>query len=153
VQLGLSKPKSAPYNLHMADQTILKPLGLIKDLKILVHGILYVITFTVIQNSVPNFSYFILLGRPWLRDAKMFHDWGNNTITIQGMGTIRTIFVTKKLKTPTKHPKMLICYDFHSRIFDQEKDLMFASEPGLFLIKTIVVLTLVKIDELINLIS
>jgi hypothetical protein len=32
VQLGLSKPKLAPYNLPMANQTIVKPLGLIKDL-------------------------------------------------------------------------------------------------------------------------
>jgi len=39
VQLGLSKPKLALYNLHMADQTMVKPLGLIKDFKILVHGI------------------------------------------------------------------------------------------------------------------
>ncbi len=35
VQLGLSKPNPSPYNLHMADQTIIKPLGLIRDLKIL----------------------------------------------------------------------------------------------------------------------
>jgi hypothetical protein len=28
------KPKPAPYNLRMADQTTTKPLGLIKDLKI-----------------------------------------------------------------------------------------------------------------------
>jgi hypothetical protein len=45
LQLGLSKPKPTPYNLCMANQTITKPLGLIKDLKILVHGIPYVITF------------------------------------------------------------------------------------------------------------
>jgi hypothetical protein len=37
MQLGLSKPKPTPYNLRMVDQTIAKPLGLIKDLKILVH--------------------------------------------------------------------------------------------------------------------
>jgi hypothetical protein len=48
VQLGLSKPKLTPYNLHMANQTIVKPLGLIKDLRILVHGIPYVVTFNVI---------------------------------------------------------------------------------------------------------
>jgi hypothetical protein len=46
--LGLSKPKPAPYNLHMANQTIAKPLGLIKDLKILVHGIPYVVIFIMI---------------------------------------------------------------------------------------------------------
>ncbi len=48
VQLGLSKPKPTPYNLCMADQTITKPLGLIKDLKKKFHGIPYVITFIMI---------------------------------------------------------------------------------------------------------
>jgi hypothetical protein len=41
VHLGLSKLKPKPYNLCMANQTIAKPLGLIKDLEILVHGIPY----------------------------------------------------------------------------------------------------------------
>jgi len=35
VQLCLSKPNPSPYNLHMANQTIVKPLSLIRDLKIL----------------------------------------------------------------------------------------------------------------------
>ncbi len=74
-------------------------------------------------------NYFMLLGHPWLRDAKMFHDWGNNTITVQGIGTVRTIHVTKKLKAPTKHLKMLICYDFHFGMFDEEEDLIFATKP------------------------
>ncbi len=82
VQLGLSKPKPTPYNLHMVDQTIVKPLALIKDLRILVHGIIYVVTFTIIQSIVLDSNYFMLLGRPWLRDAKMSHDRGNNAITI-----------------------------------------------------------------------
>jgi hypothetical protein len=88
----------------MADQTIAKPLGLIRDLRILVHGIPYAVTFIVIQNNVLNSSYFMLLGHPWLRDAKMSHDWGNNIITIQGACTVRTILVTKKFGAPTKHP-------------------------------------------------
>ncbi len=62
VQLGLSKPKLALYNLRMVDQTITKPLGLIKDLKIHVHGILYIATFTIIKNNVLDFTYFMLLG-------------------------------------------------------------------------------------------
>jgi hypothetical protein len=48
MQLGLLKPNPTPYNLRMADQTIAKALGLIKDFRILVHGILYIITFTMI---------------------------------------------------------------------------------------------------------
>jgi hypothetical protein len=41
IQLGLPKPNPIPYNLHVAYQTIAKPLGLIKDPKIFVHGIPY----------------------------------------------------------------------------------------------------------------
>jgi hypothetical protein len=52
-----------------------------------------------------------------------------NTITIQGIDIIRTILVTKKLGAPTKHPKVLVCYDFHLKIFDEEEDLMFATKP------------------------
>jgi hypothetical protein len=66
---------------------------------------------------VLDFRYFMLLGRPWLKDVKMYHNWGNNIITIQGTSTIRTIHVTKKVGAPTNYPKVLVCYDFHSRIF------------------------------------
>jgi hypothetical protein len=68
--------------MKMVDQTTTKPVELIKNLKIYVHGILYIITFTVLHNSVVDFYYSMLLGRPWLRDAKLAHDWGNNIVTI-----------------------------------------------------------------------
>ncbi len=48
----------------MANQTIIKPLGLIKDLKIIVHGIPYVVTFIVIHSIVLDSNYLILLGHP-----------------------------------------------------------------------------------------
>ncbi len=72
--MGLLKFKLAPYNLRMADQTTTKPMGLIKDLKIYVHDIPYIITFIILQNNVVDSSYSMLLGRPWLKDAKMAHD-------------------------------------------------------------------------------
>jgi hypothetical protein len=37
--LGFPSPKLTPYTLWMANQTITKPIGLIKDLKIHIHGI------------------------------------------------------------------------------------------------------------------
>jgi len=60
---------------------------------------------------------------------------------LQGANTVKTIHVIEKLGTPTKRPKVLVCYEFHSGIFDEKKDLMFTTEPRLFSIKTIVVLT------------
>ncbi len=53
LRLGLPKPKLAPYNLRMADQTTTKLMGLIRDLK--VHDILYIIMFIVLYNNVVEF--------------------------------------------------------------------------------------------------
>ncbi len=111
LRLGLPKPKPTPYNLRMVDQTTIKPVGFIRDLKIYVHGIPYITIFIVLQNSVVDFSYSMLLGRPWLRDVKMAHDWGNNTITLQGNGIIRIITVTKHLGGEVGKLEVLMCYN------------------------------------------
>ncbi len=102
LRLGLPKPKPTPYNLRMAYQTTTKLMGFIKDLKIYVHGIPYIITFTVLRNSVVDFSYSMLLGRPWLKDVKVAHDWESNIITIQWNGIVRTITITKNLEGEVK---------------------------------------------------
>jgi hypothetical protein len=61
-------------------QTITKPVRLIKDLRMYVHGIPYIATFTIIHNTIVDSNYSKLLGRPWFRDAKVAHDWGNDYI-------------------------------------------------------------------------
>jgi hypothetical protein len=71
---------------------------------IYVHGIPYITMFTVLQNNVVNFSYSMLLGRPWLKDAKMAHDWGSNIVIIQWNGIVRTIIVIKHLGSEVKRP-------------------------------------------------
>jgi hypothetical protein len=58
----------------MVDQTTTKLVGLIIDLKLHVHGISYITTFTILHNSVVDSSYSMLLGKPWLRDVKVAHD-------------------------------------------------------------------------------
>jgi hypothetical protein len=62
--LGLPKPKHVPYNLRKANQTTINQMGLIKNMKIYVHDILYIITFIVLQSNVVDSNYSMLLGRP-----------------------------------------------------------------------------------------
>jgi len=62
--------------------------------------------FIVFQNSVVNYNYSMLLGRPWLRDAKVAHDWGSNIVTIQGNGIVIIITVTKHLGREVKRLKV-----------------------------------------------
>ena len=70
-KLGLPKPSLAPFNLKMANGTIAKPTGLLRDVKIHIHGIPYIVTLTVIDFQTIKSNYSMLLGRPWLRDAKV----------------------------------------------------------------------------------
>ncbi len=137
-QLGLPSPKPTPYTLWIADQTINKPIRLIKDLKIQIHGISYIIvTFTVMKNNVLDSSYSMLLGQPWLHNACVTHNWGNNLMTIEGNGMMQTIVVTKHLDNNTKCPKVLMCYDLMEGIIDKEEEIFFVAELDMFIIETI----------------
>jgi hypothetical protein len=50
----------------------------------------------------------MLIIRPWLKDAKVAHDWGNNMIMIQGNGIVQTIAMTKHLGINMKSPKVIM---------------------------------------------
>ncbi len=58
----------------MANQSVTRPLGIIKNLKIHIHGIPYIATFTILKNNVVGYNYSMLPRRPWFRDAKVTHD-------------------------------------------------------------------------------
>jgi hypothetical protein len=47
IKFGLPKPRIAPYHLIMVGQSMTVPLGIIKNLKIHLHGIPYIATFIV----------------------------------------------------------------------------------------------------------
>jgi hypothetical protein len=87
-------------------------MGLIRDLKMHVHGIPYITMFIVFQNNTVDFNYSMLLGKPWLRDVKVAHDWGSNIVTIQGNGIVKTIIITNHLEGEVRRPKVLLCYNY-----------------------------------------
>ncbi len=98
-----------------------RPLRIIINLKIHIHGILYIATFTILKNNVVDYNYFMLLRRPWLRDAKVICDWGNNVIIIKGNGTIKTISINRKLGTKTRRPQVLVCHDLMEGLTNEKK--------------------------------
>jgi hypothetical protein len=67
IKLSLPKPRPFPYHFKMVDQNMTRPLRII-------HGIPYIVTFTMLKNNVVDSSYSMLLGRPWLIDANVTHD-------------------------------------------------------------------------------
>ncbi len=138
-KLGLFKPRPTPYHFKMADQSMTRPLGIIRNLKIQIHGIPYVATFIVLHNSVIDANYSMLLGRPWLIDAKATHDGVNNVINVQSNGMIKTISINKKLGAKTRRPQVLVCYDLLEGLIDEEEDLIFETKLEPFSIGTITI--------------
>jgi hypothetical protein len=63
-KLSLPKTRPTAYHFIMADQNMTKPLVIIKKLKIHIHGIAYIATFTILKNSLVNSSYSMLIRRP-----------------------------------------------------------------------------------------
>ncbi len=123
----------------MVDQTIINPIRFIKDLKIHIPRIPYIATFTIMKNNVlnPNYS---MLNRPWLCNACIIHDWGNNLITIEGNGIVQTIAVTTHLGSNTKRHQVLMCYDLMEGITYEEEEIFFIIKPNLFTLWTITLL-------------
>jgi hypothetical protein len=79
----------------------------------------------------------MLLGRPWLKDAKMTHDWGSNIVSIQGNGIIKIITITKHLGGKVRRPEVLPCYNYQNGIIGEEEDIIFTTESILVFIGTI----------------
>jgi hypothetical protein len=73
------------------------------------------------KNNVLDSNYSMLLSQPWLHNAHVTHDWGNNLITIEGNGMMRTITIIKHLDNNTKHPKVLLCYDLMEGVTIKEE--------------------------------
>ena len=136
-RLGLPKPSPAPFNLKMANGTIAKPTGLLRDVKIHIHGIPYIVTLTVIDCQTIKSDYSMLLGRPWLRNAKVIHDWANDQVQIMGNGIVKTVKINHQLGYQEVTPHALVCYNFAEGITDDEETILLAANPTLQPVGTI----------------
>ena len=76
----------ANLRLKLANGSLVKAIGLLKDftIDILDHHIGQ--TFAIMDFNDKPSSYEIILGRPFMREHKMVHDWYNNEdyLTLQG---------------------------------------------------------------------
>jgi hypothetical protein len=121
-QLRLPTPKPTPYTLQIANQTITKLVGSQNPNP---WNSLHYVTFTIMKNNVLDSIYSMLLNQPWLRNALVTDDWGNNLITIEGTGTMQTIIVTKHLDNNSKFHEVLLCYNLMKGVINKE-EILFA---------------------------
>ena len=81
-EIGLTTMTTTPIILRMADQSRVKPLGILKQVLTTIGGIDFRIDYIVFKITESISSYPILLGRPWLFNGRVKKDWGKGTISI-----------------------------------------------------------------------
>ncbi|KAH7432434.1 hypothetical protein KP509_07G022400 [Ceratopteris richardii] len=80
--LGLTHMEETPMSLRMADQTQVKPAGLLKNVSTVVGGLEFSVDYLIVRPRTSEATFSILLGWPWLVQAKCVHDWRTGFITI-----------------------------------------------------------------------
>ena len=81
-KLGLTNLLPMKLLLRMVDHSKVLPMGILVNVNTNNAGIVNKIDCVVFQLKSSTLSYPILLGRPWLFDAKARNDWGRGTLTI-----------------------------------------------------------------------
>ncbi|KAH7430571.1 hypothetical protein KP509_08G004300 [Ceratopteris richardii] len=64
--LGLTHMEETPMSLRMADQTQVKPVGLLKNVSTVVGGLEFSVDYLIVRPRTSEATFSILLGRPWL---------------------------------------------------------------------------------------
>ncbi|KAH7447749.1 hypothetical protein KP509_01G119300 [Ceratopteris richardii] len=80
--LGVNHMEETPMSLRMADQTQVKPAGLLKNVSTVVGGLEFKVDYLIVRPRTSEATFSILLGRPWLVQAECVHDWRTGFISI-----------------------------------------------------------------------
>ncbi|MCO5576859.1 hypothetical protein L7F22_030679 [Adiantum nelumboides] len=73
-KMGITNFKPAPFRVRMPDQRMVQPSGLLENLHIKVGSEKFKTNFLILDVQG---AYGMLLGRPWLRSAKVVQDYAN----------------------------------------------------------------------------
>jgi hypothetical protein len=78
----------------------------------------------------------MILGSPWLKQAKSHHDWGNNTLTIIVDTKTMTLSTKKRILV---HPSQIPCnldeiYDLEGRLTNGDEKHLYHVVPKLWVV-------------------
>ena len=80
---NLPKVEPVPFQLKMADQRRVQPLGILRSREITIMGLSFFVNFVVLKMEERDSPYPMLLGRPWFRQAKIKQDWGAHKVIVR----------------------------------------------------------------------
>jgi hypothetical protein len=129
-KLGLKKIEPPPCTIKMADQRKVMHKRIIRDVRLDVGEIVIRMTLTVIDMVNTEDSYSLLLGRPWLKEARAQHDWPLNKLTLtQGGNKVEVNTRRTPTLSPAKRPLNWEDYDWEMGLTDEEEAVVYKAFP------------------------
>lgn len=123
IWLRLQGMQPSPFQVKMANQQCVQPMGLFKDFPIQIFGLEFLSIATVLRMEGFNNKYSILLGRPWLWQTKVHHDWRIDLLSLSITSRTVAIFThTIYLIQPCHQPLALQMYDWMVGLTNEEED-------------------------------
>lgn len=74
--------ENVSFVINLADQTRKAPMGIIRDIPVLVGGLKFAVTFVILDVPKVLGAYFALLRRPGMRASSLVQNWGGNYVKI-----------------------------------------------------------------------
>ncbi|KAH7423568.1 hypothetical protein KP509_12G061500 [Ceratopteris richardii] len=130
IEMGRGVLAPTPFQVKMADQTRVQPVGILKQQQIIISGMTFMVNFVVIRMSESAYPYEMLLGRPWFRLAKVKQDWGLNVVMItKGKKQLTIPMHRRKNMSVQEKPLMAQTINLADEIEDDEEEKFLQANP------------------------
>nr|KAJ0207013.1 hypothetical protein LSAT_V11C500254800 [Lactuca sativa] len=132
-KLNLPVPKPIPMKIHLADKTIIHPMGVCEDLLIKIYKLVFPVDFIILDmeedSKVP-----IILGRPFFNTACALVDMCESMLTLR-VGDDLVIFEVEKKKKPkeSKEDKVSLMI-LDDEVLERELAYLQEDNPNQFLL-------------------
>lgn len=130
-KLGITDFENAPFQVRMADQRRIQPLGIIRGKILEVSGLKFDVNFVVLRLEESEKHYPMILGRPWLRAAKVKQDWGADRIVIRkGKRKVKLMMTSKKVIPKELRPLQVETINMIPELLEDEEDEFLNNNPS-----------------------
>ena len=124
-RLGITKWDTCPSWLRMADTSTVRPLGLIRQLDVIVGGHSFQILAVVLHLDATG-AYLLLLGRPWRKTANIKQNWNKDILTFRKGQSKFRVSTQEKISTSRQ------CLPVHAKALNMMEGLDEAEEDQYF---------------------
>ena len=100
----------------MADTSTVRPLGLIRQLDVIIGGYTFQISAIVLQLDLVG-AYPLFLGRPWLKIANIKQNWNKNVLTFRKDKSKIRVSTKEKIMTSRQ------CLPIHAEVVNMMEGL------------------------------